>query len=88
MAPIALDDKLAPLAQPTKSVATVEQKELTPLEALAHQANSKPLPKIPTFSTFEEKRQWQLEHMAGAFRVWAREGYAEGISGYDASLAL
>ncbi|KAK5194304.1 hypothetical protein LTR99_002806 [Exophiala xenobiotica] len=82
MAPIALYEESVAAAQSTKGSATSEKKELTPLEALAHQANSKPLPKIPTFNTFEEKRQWQLEHMAGAFRVWAREGYAEGISGH------
>lgn len=28
------------------------------------------------------KRQWQLEHMAAAFRHWAREGYVEGMSGH------
>ncbi|KAK4942406.1 hypothetical protein LTR10_017853 [Elasticomyces elasticus] len=82
MAPIALYEENAPVAQSTKSVAPAETKELTPLEALAHQENSKPLPKIPTFSTHAEKRQWQLEHMAGCFRVWAREGYAEGVSGH------
>ncbi|KAF7561390.1 hypothetical protein G7046_g2754 [Stylonectria norvegica] len=37
---------------------------------------------IPTFDNLLHKRQWQLEHMAGAFRVFARKGYSEGTSGH------
>lgn len=37
---------------------------------------------IPTFENLLQKRQWQLEHMAGAFRVFARKGYTEGTSGH------
>lgn len=37
---------------------------------------------IPTFNDFAAQRQWQLEHMAAAFRHWSREGYVEGISGH------
>lgn len=37
---------------------------------------------IPTFDNLLEKRQWQLEHMAGAFRVFARKGYTEATSGH------
>jgi ribulose-5-phosphate 4-epimerase/fuculose-1-phosphate aldolase len=40
------------------------------------------MPGVPTFTSHEAQRQWQLEHMAGAFRVFAHEGYAEGISGH------
>lgn len=50
------------------------------MASMAHRGKS--LPGIPKFASHEEKRQWQLEHMAGAFRVFAREGYAEGISGH------
>ncbi|KAL1871329.1 hypothetical protein VTK73DRAFT_2083 [Phialemonium thermophilum] len=50
------------------------------LACMAHKGKS--LPGIPQFSSCAEKRQWQLEHMAGAFRVFAREGYSEGISGH------
>lgn len=39
-------------------------------------------PGIPTFSDRYKKRQWQLEHMAGAFRVFARKGYTEGTAGH------
>ncbi|KAI4804950.1 arad-like aldolase/epimerase, partial [Aureobasidium sp. EXF-8845] len=34
------------------------------------------------FASHAEKRQWTLEHLAGAFRVFGREGYAEGIAGH------
>ncbi|KKA27567.1 hypothetical protein TD95_001455 [Thielaviopsis punctulata] len=41
-----------------------------------------PLPGIPIFNDPYQKRQWQLEHMAGAFRVFARKGYTEGAAGH------
>jgi ribulose-5-phosphate 4-epimerase/fuculose-1-phosphate aldolase len=50
------------------------------MAAMAH--GGKRLPGIPKFTSHADRRQWQLEHMAGAFRVFAREGYAEGISGH------
>ncbi|KAG9786110.1 class II aldolase, partial [Aureobasidium melanogenum] len=37
---------------------------------------------MPTFDNLLHKRRWQLEHMAGAFRVFARKGYTEGTSGH------
>ncbi|CAG9952825.1 unnamed protein product, partial [Clonostachys rosea f. rosea IK726] len=36
---------------------------------------------IPKIDDPYKKRQWQLEHMAGAFRVFARKGYTEGTAG-------
>ncbi|KAH6888190.1 class II aldolase and Adducin N-terminal domain protein, partial [Thelonectria olida] len=39
-------------------------------------------PGIPKIDDPYKKRQWQLEHMAGAFRVFARKGYCEGTSGH------
>ncbi|KAL2817960.1 class II aldolase/adducin N-terminal [Aspergillus cavernicola] len=53
---------------------------VTPLEAMGHKNVA--LPKIPVFESFAAQRQWQLEHMVRAFHVFAREGYAEGISGH------
>ncbi|KAL5631082.1 hypothetical protein BROUX41_000954 [Berkeleyomyces rouxiae] len=41
-----------------------------------------PHPGIPTFTDPYQKRQWQLEHMAGAFRVFARKGFTEGAAGH------
>lgn len=37
---------------------------------------------IPLFETIEDKRQWQLHHMAAAFRYFSRQGYVEGMSGH------
>ena len=51
----------------------------TPLQAISHGFT---LPGIPTFSDPKEKRQWILEHMAGAFRVLARHNHTEGMSGH------
>lgn len=39
-------------------------------------------PGIPQFTDPYAKRQWQLEHMAGAFRVFSRMGFTEGASGH------
>ena len=39
-------------------------------------------PGIPNITDPYKKRQWQLEHMAGAFRVFARKGFTEGTSGH------
>ncbi|KAH7153596.1 class II aldolase/adducin N-terminal, partial [Dactylonectria macrodidyma] len=36
----------------------------------------------PQFNDFEKQRRWMLEHMAGAFRVFARKGYTEGLAGH------
>ncbi|ODV94410.1 hypothetical protein PACTADRAFT_51249 [Pachysolen tannophilus NRRL Y-2460] len=38
--------------------------------------------KIPKFSDPYEKRKWVLQHMAGAFRIFARKGYTEGAAGH------
>lgn len=39
-------------------------------------------PGVPKFDDPYKKRQWQLEHMAGAFRVFARRGFTEGTAGH------
>ncbi|KAH9427274.1 hypothetical protein MCOR02_012180 [Pyricularia oryzae] len=41
-----------------------------------------PFAGIPVIEDLYKKRQWQLEHMAGAFRVFARKGFTEGTSGH------
>ncbi|KAK0389098.1 hypothetical protein NLU13_2673 [Sarocladium strictum] len=70
---------MAPSAtEPAASIGVV--KAVDPMAAMAHRG--KALPSIPTFASLVLKRQWQLEHMAAAFRIFAREGYAEGISGH------
>ena len=39
-------------------------------------------PEIPTFASAEEDRRYRKEHLAAAFRVWARLGYDEGPAGH------
>jgi hypothetical protein len=57
----------------------VEKKQKTPLQMIAQGVE---LPGIPTHVSFAAHRQWMLEHMAIAFRVFARKGYTEGMSGH------
>ncbi|KAH8177912.1 hypothetical protein LIA77_02994 [Sarocladium implicatum] len=38
--------------------------------------------RIPWPETLEAQRQWQLQQMAGAFRIFAKFGYADGGSGH------
>ncbi|KIW15497.1 hypothetical protein PV08_05543 [Exophiala spinifera] len=87
MAPSAISDLLpsGPLA--SKSVKPADQiqhvhglEDTRPIQAISH--GDVALPGVPTFTDMAAKRQWQLEHMAAAFRHWAREGYVEGISGH------
>ncbi|KEZ43277.1 hypothetical protein SAPIO_CDS4717 [Scedosporium apiospermum] len=40
------------------------------------------LPGIPSFTSVEKERRWMLEHLAGAFRVFARKGFCEGLAGH------
>jgi ribulose-5-phosphate 4-epimerase/fuculose-1-phosphate aldolase len=75
MAPSATTDPVSsPSLPPSKSA------DVDAMAGMAHRGKS--LPGIPKFTSHADRRQWQLEHMAGAFRVFAREGYAEGISGH------
>ena len=71
MAPTAIHD----FRLPNTPAKTAVQ---TPLEAISHGLT---LPGIPIFYS-TEKRQWILEHMAGAFRVFARHNHTEGMSGH------
>lgn len=87
MAPSAIPVTNPETHKPTKSILPQDdtkhvhgRENLDSLAAISH--GDVVLPPIPTFPTFETKRQWQLEHMAAAFRHWNREGYVEGISGH------
>lgn len=55
------------------------KQDQTALEALSQGAS---LPGIPKFPSFHEERTHILEHMAAAFRVFARNGYTEGMAGH------
>ena len=44
---------------------------------------TKPTPhRIPEFASVDEERRYRKEHLAAAFRVWARLGYDEGVAGH------
>lgn len=58
---------------------TMHKPEKSPLQLISQGVC---LPGIPTFPSFAQHRQWQLEKMALAFRVFARKGYTEGMSGH------
>ncbi|CAK9441697.1 uncharacterized protein LODBEIA_P55650 [Lodderomyces beijingensis] len=38
--------------------------------------------KRPHFKNKQDEREWAKQHMAGAFRVFARKGYTEGTAGH------
>ncbi|KAH7024764.1 class II aldolase/adducin N-terminal [Microdochium trichocladiopsis] len=38
--------------------------------------------KVPTFETKEEEREWAKAQMAGAFRVFAKLGFSDGVAGH------
>ncbi|KAK5700377.1 hypothetical protein LTR17_022985 [Elasticomyces elasticus] len=63
----------------TTTHGTAVQKKKTPLQMISQGTS---LPCIPIHPTFAGHRQWMLEHMAIAFRVFARKGYTEGMSGH------
>ena len=71
---------MAPIAVYNSTTTTLsEDMEPTPIQTMSHGPT---IPGLPSFKSLGEKRQWQLEHMAGAFRVFARHGYTEGMSGH------
>lgn len=51
-----------------------------PLKALSHGKDK--LAGVAKFSNLALMCQWQLDHMAAAFRHWAREGYVGGMGGH------
>lgn len=70
-------------AQPASSVsATAETPKPQATAQAALATGGYEFPGIPRIDDLYKKRQWQLEHMAGAFRVFARKGYTEGTSGH------
>ncbi|GAB7331446.1 hypothetical protein MBLNU13_g02860t1 [Cladosporium sp. NU13] len=82
MAPSAITEPNAKTSTPTpkqqiKDSETGEQK--TALQLISQ---GQSLPGIPTFPSYAQHRQWMLSKMALAFRVFARKGYTEGMSGH------
>lgn len=68
-----------------KTIHVHGMKDIDPISAISHGSavgSGVIVPSIPDFVSFHAQRQWQLEHMAGVFRHWAREGYVFGMSGH------
>ena len=65
--------------QQSKDLLAKDRTHLTPLEAISQGIS---LPGIPQYSDIDKQRRFILEHMAGAFRVFARKGFTEGMSGH------
>ncbi|RTE72202.1 hypothetical protein BHE90_013403 [Fusarium euwallaceae] len=55
------------------------KEDKTALEALSQGMT---LAGIPKFPSYHEERTHILEHMAAAFRIFARKGFAEGMAGH------
>ncbi|KAI0170790.1 class II aldolase/adducin N-terminal [Pestalotiopsis sp. NC0098] len=66
---------MAPSAQSDKPL----EEKRTPLQLISQ---GPCLPGIPKHPTFSAQRQWMLEKMALAFRVFARLGYTDGMAGH------
>ncbi|RDL34373.1 Class II aldolase [Venustampulla echinocandica] len=83
MPPTALADENSLITETTHDTSKNGLKQRpteTPIEAMSHGPVS--LPGLPVFPDLKEKRKWVLEHLAGAFRIFARHGYTEGLSGH------
>src|SRR6266705_3853202 len=56
------------------------------LDTLDHMTEApgraKNLPAPPTFATFEEERRHRKERLAASFRLFARFGFDEGVTGH------
>lgn len=65
--------------QAKKVLVVQSDKPKSALEAISQGAS---LPPIPCYSDMDHQRRFMLEYMAGAFRVFSRKGYTEGMSGH------
>lgn len=66
---------MVPSAQPSQT----QEVKKTPLQLISQGVC---LPGIPKHPSFAAERQWMLEKMALAFRVFARLGYTDGMAGH------
>ncbi|KAF9893670.1 hypothetical protein FE257_009838 [Aspergillus nanangensis] len=53
-----------------------------PRTALESLSQGVALPGIPRFADIDTQRRHMLNHMVGAFRVFARQGFVEGMAGH------
>lgn len=49
---------------------------------LLNYGGTEPLYKVPSFTDKYAERTWAKQHMAGAFRIFAKLGYADGGAGH------
>ena len=86
MAPSAVSETTpqAAIVSPKQKIKDSETGEFKdkPKSALELISQGQTLPGIPTFPSYAQHRQWMLSKMALAFRVFARKGYTEGMSGH------
>ncbi|VVT56290.1 uncharacterized protein SAPINGB_P004935 [Magnusiomyces paraingens] len=69
-------------AQQTQTIkATGSKLEQQQPELKGFSLGPDPYPR-PTFTDKHEQRRWMLQHLAGAYRVFARNGYLEGSAGH------
>ncbi|KAL1583610.1 hypothetical protein WHR41_07767 [Cladosporium halotolerans] len=76
---------IAPKTQPQDQEdpdTSATQKTNPTKSALELISQGQSLPGIPTHPSYAAHRQWMLSKMALAFRVFARKGYTEGMSGH------
>lgn len=64
------------------ALANEENKDKPEKSAIQRLSQGITLAGIPSFTSVELKRHWMLEHLAGAFRIFARKGYVEGLTGH------
>lgn len=72
-------DGLVPAAE-SAGITEVSVPAGTPLTPVDASSLTFPLP--PTFDTVEEERQHRKEQLAGAFRLFGRLGFGEGVAGH------
>ncbi|CAJ0548408.1 Ff.00g020210.m01.CDS01 [Fusarium sp. VM40] len=72
----------AEVAAKTTHVSQAKVNNAATPNSLAVATGGYAFPGLPQIDDPYKKRQWQLEHMAGAFRVFARKGFTEGTSGH------
>lgn len=72
-------DTVSSIASSSKKTPVRSLEKKSPLQLISQ---GPCLPSIPNHPSFAKQRQWLLERMALAFRVFARKGYTDGMAGH------
>jgi hypothetical protein len=67
---------------PVQTEALASSNPQPPTKSVLSLEGGRPVHEIPTFTDKYAERQWAKEQMAGAFRVFARLGWADGTAGH------